>query len=148
MPDEPNWLETPAHLYLLIKDAGAQTVALRRALFGLPLEVRQQVDRVYYHPYEKYAHVVLYGHHLPAWDVTEASLAPLCPAVLTDGEPPARRYSEPWVLVKAGAGVLRPVAQALNFLPNPVNRLFGGPSPLAATLSGGLVGAGLGSGVG
>lgn len=54
---------------------------------------------------------------------------------------------EPWVKLAYSAG-LRRLGQAANFFRSPINSAFGGPSPLAATLGGGLIGAGLGYGAG
>jgi hypothetical protein len=143
-----NWLETPAYIYVLLKDAGAEAVGIRDTLLSLPLDVRERIDRAYYHPYEKYAHVLLYGHEADAWSAVEGAVAPFCPSVLTDGEPPPGLYNEPWILVKAGGAPLKPVAQALNMTETPLNAMFGGPTPLASALSGGLIGAGLGYGGG
>lgn len=55
---------------------------------------------------------------------------------------------EPWVRVK-GAGwtarsVFSPLAQAMQLAPSRLNEPFGGPTPLASSLAGGLLGAGLG----
>lgn len=141
---EPNWLETPAYLYLITRDAGEKAAALRRALLSLPIRTREQVDRLYYHPYQDTAHAMLHGHDKQAWDATEAALAPVCCTVLADGVTPPDWREEPWVLVKAGGAPLKPLAELTNFLPNSANQFFGGPTPLAATLSGGLLGAGLG----
>ena len=50
---------------------------------------------------------------------------------------------EAWVPVKTGSA-LRPLFSALQLAPNSLNQLVGGPTPLAASLAGGLLGAGLG----
>lgn len=55
---------------------------------------------------------------------------------------------EPWVRVK-GAGwtarsVFNPMAQAMQLAPSKLNEPFGGPTPLASSLAGGLLGAGAG----
>ena len=150
--DEQLWPATQAFLYVLLKDAAAPVLALRRALFMLPLNERESVSRVHYHPYRKCAHALLH----PAapdttWDHVAAALEVLGPITLLAEGAPDGYGEEPWVPVKAAStqpGLLQPAAQALNFLPNPVNRLFGGPSPLAASLTGGLLGAGLGYGAG
>lgn len=52
-----------------------------------------------------------------------------------------------WLPVKVG-NAFRPLADALQLTPNPVNALAGGPTPLAGMLAGGLLGAGLGYGGG
>jgi hypothetical protein len=55
---------------------------------------------------------------------------------------------EPYIRVKSAqaemADVFKPVAEATQFEPNALNKLWGGPNPLAATIGGGLLGAGLG----
>ncbi len=62
---------------------------------------------------------------------------------------PPRADRGEWIHVKrAYSPAIHAAAQATNFLPGPTNQWFGGPSPLAATLAGGLVGAGLGYGAG
>lgn len=63
--------------------------------------------------------------------------------------PPPGWGERPWVLVKRSADPAVSAAASLaNFKPWLGNAIFGGPSPLAATLAGGLLGAGLGYGFG
>ncbi len=55
----------------------------------------------------------------------------------------------PWVLIKRSADpVMATMAKLTNFQPWAGNALLGGPNPLAATLAGGLLGAGAGLGYG
>lgn len=57
----------------------------------------------------------------------------------------------PYIQIKSALDnkdLFKPVAQLAQFASNPVNNLFGGPNPLAATIGGGLLGAGLGYGGG
>lgn len=62
---------------------------------------------------------------------------------------PRNFTTEPWVIVKTAADpTIAAIAGALNFKPTAFNQLFGGPSPLAAAIASGLVGAGLGYGAG
>ncbi len=65
-----------------------------------------------------------------------------------DGPLPPDFGDRPWVPVKMAEGPLRPVFDALQMTPNSFNQYFGGPTPLASTLAGGLLGAGLGYGTG
>lgn len=55
---------------------------------------------------------------------------------------------EPWVPIKSAAwstkSMFRPVLQAANLASSKLNAPFGGATPLAGTLSGGLLGAGVG----
>jgi hypothetical protein len=55
---------------------------------------------------------------------------------------------EPWVPIKSAAwstkAIFKPVLQAANLAPSKLNAPFGGPTPLAGALSGGLLGAGVG----
>jgi hypothetical protein len=59
--------------------------------------------------------------------------------------------NDPYIHVKQALDakdVFQPLASAAQYEPNALNRLWGGPNPLAATLGGGLLGAGLGYGGG
>lgn len=51
---------------------------------------------------------------------------------------------EPWVLVKKASPATEATAQWLNWMPGGLNQYIGGPSPLAATLTGGVLGGGAG----
>ena len=148
MSAEPNWLETPARLYDMLAVAGQPAFALKKASAEMPVVLRQQIDRIYYQPEARYAHVVFCGFDKKAWDDTEASLGKICPIFLTDSEPTEDLFQQPWMPIKCGNAPLSGLATLTSFKPNFVNRLFGGPSPLAAGLSGGLLGAGLGYGAG
>lgn len=60
---------------------------------------------------------------------------------------------EPYIRVKSAepipaSNIFGPVASAMQLKPNAINRQFGGPNPLAATLAGGLLGGAAGYGVG
>jgi hypothetical protein len=62
---------------------------------------------------------------------------------------PLERFVEPWCLVKRSfSPTARGVTDALGFSEGPANAWYGGPRPIAATLLGGLAGAGLGYGAG
>lgn len=64
---------------------------------------------------------------------------------LTPDEEPLERFVEPWCLVKRSySPTVRGITDALALTPGPANAWYGGPRPLAATLLGGLAGAGLG----
>jgi hypothetical protein len=52
--------------------------------------------------------------------------------------------TEPWVLVKKASPATEATAQWLNWMPGGLNQYIGGPSPLAATLTGGVLGGGAG----
>ncbi len=59
--------------------------------------------------------------------------------------------TESYILVKKATNnesIFGPIASAAQFKPNALNNLWGGPNPLAATIGGGLLGAGLGYGAG
>jgi hypothetical protein len=45
MPDEPNWQETPALVYLTLADAGGRAWALKKAAAALPLATRECLRR-------------------------------------------------------------------------------------------------------
>lgn len=58
---------------------------------------------------------------------------------------------DPYMLIKKAeepGDIFGPVASAMQLKPNSLNRLWGGPNPLAATIGGGLLGAGAGYGLG
>jgi F0F1-type ATP synthase membrane subunit c/vacuolar-type H+-ATPase subunit K len=58
---------------------------------------------------------------------------------------PLERFVEAWCLVKRSySPAVRGVTDALALTPGPANAFYGGPRPLAATLLGGLAGAGVG----
>jgi hypothetical protein len=65
-----------------------------------------------------------------------------------DRAAPAGYGVEPWMPIKVAAGAFRPVFDAAQLTPNKLNALVGGPTPLASSLAGGLLGAGLGYGGG
>lgn len=65
-----------------------------------------------------------------------------------ESDPP---IDEPFIRVKQAleaSNIFGPLASAAQFKENSLNRLWGGPNPLAATIGGGLLGAGLGYGGG
>lgn len=53
-----------------------------------------------------------------------------------------------WLPFTKDSAALSPLAKFLNFAPNSFNKYIGGPTPLLASLTGGLAAAGLGYGVG
>lgn len=62
---------------------------------------------------------------------------------------PLELFVEPWCLVKRSfSPALRGTTDALGMTSGPANAWYGGPRPIAATLLGGLAGAGLGYGAG
>lgn len=62
---------------------------------------------------------------------------------------PAGFGEQPWVWLKyASDPVIATAAKLLNYQPSAINKVIGGPSPLAAALTSGLLGAGIGYGVG
>lgn len=63
-------------------------------------------------------------------------------------EAPPEFGNRPWLHIKKAGAPLAPVFSALQMVPNQFNGMFGGPTPLAASLAGGLLGAGLGYGAG
>src|ERR1017187_3224879 len=64
------------------------------------------------------------------------------------GDLPQGYGSEAWMPVKMADGALRPFFSALQLAPNHLNQMLGGPTPLAATLAGSVLGTGLGYGAG
>jgi hypothetical protein len=59
--------------------------------------------------------------------------------------------TEPYIHIKQAIdneSIFKPLASLAQYEPNALNKLWGGPNPLAATIGGGLLGAGLGYGGG
>lgn len=64
------------------------------------------------------------------------------------GDAPDGFGSEAWMPIKMAEGAFKPLFSAAQLAPNPLNRLVGGPTPLAASLAGSLMGSALGYGAG
>lgn len=142
---ETLWEDVIPAIKEMVKLAAPEVLLLHAAFLEMDPGDRAAIEKIYYHPLRKVAHILAgpYRH-----EAIEAKLGEVCPCILSDTLTPQDRMWEPWIIVKSGGQPLKPLAQLTNVLPNPVNRLVGGPSPLAATLSGGLLGAGLGYGSG
>lgn len=139
---KPAWSDVPELVASFCKLAAAPVAALRAAL---------PVDRcraAYWHA-DRNLLYVRDGDYGVDWAAVGKAAAA---RVVVDGfdEPPPGLLDgdEPWVLVKRADPVTSTVAGAMNAVPTPVNELIGGPTPLAAILSGGALGAAAGYGTG
>ena len=125
-----DWLDVPAAVESFVKLAAAPVARLRAAL---PLAGYRAA---YWHAGRDLLYV---RDGDPDVDWAAVKTAVLVagdepPPGLTDGD-------EPWLIVKRADPVAQVVAGAANLVPTPVNELVGGPTPLAAMLSGGALGA-------
>ena len=144
---EVHFLHLMCDIETLIKTAGTTVVALRAAAKKLPLGVGY--GHVWFNPETKQVWVSVgdWEEDTDGWRKPLLAVAGV-KDVRVEGEqsPPE---DEPWILIKKGhSPTLRALAQLTNFLPGPTNAPIGGPSPLAATLAGGILGAGTGYGAG
>lgn len=124
--DRLRWLAVPEAAVRLAKAAAARYAEVSRALAGEAGEV--------------------WLHAEDGRVVTNCvSASTKCAALRRTDPLPA---DEPWVRVKAAdwtaRSVFHPLAQAMQLAPSKLNEPFGGPTPLASTLAGGLLGAGVG----
>lgn len=124
--DTLRWLAVPAEAVRLAKAAAARYAEVSAALGDDPAEV--------------WLHAETGAAVTPSLGASTKVAA----GRRTDPLP----AGEPWVRVKAAGwparSVFHPLAQALQLAPSKINEPFGGPTPLASTLAGGLLGAGAG----
>lgn len=143
------WEDVPSEALELVRLATPAAVAFRKAALNLP-RVRAHalflpegghlwvgLDKV-----ASDADVVAWYNGLKTAGFRNVGIAPLDCAP----DHPHRAWGEaPWVWVKRAVDPAVSLGgKLLNVLPSDFNRLYGGPSPLAAALAGGLLGAGVG----
>jgi hypothetical protein len=142
-----NWSEVMTLVEGFIKAAGSVIKALRGKCKELPPGMGY--GHVWFNPETKQAWVSLgdWEEHPEDWRKPLASVKGVKDVrIEAECSPPD---DEPWVRIKCGhSPALRTLAQLTNLIPGPTNAPIGGPSPLAATLTGGLLGAGTGYGAG
>jgi hypothetical protein len=122
------WRRVPDNVVRLVKVAGALALELRRLD-----AVGDPGDRAWWEPPTGRIHVQS-RHKQASWH------AALVPGVTVSASEPE---GDLWVLIKR-AGFLAPLARGQNA----IGRIMGGPNPMTAAITGGLVGAGLGYGAG
>jgi hypothetical protein len=122
------WRRVPDNVARLVKVAGPIAIELLSVA-----AVGDLADRAWWDPPTGRLHVQS-RHKQAAWR------AALVPGVLIAAEPPD---GETWVLVKR-AGFLAPVERVQNRF----QHVLGGPNALTSTITGSLIGAGLGYGTG
>lgn len=137
-----NWAAVPDMVASFCKLAAAPVAALRAAL----------PDGRYRAAYWHAGRNLLYvqdGDYGADWAaVAKAAAASLVVDGYDEPPPGLADGDEPWVLVKRADPVTSTIAGAMNLVPTPINETFGGPTPLAAILSGGALGAAAGYGTG
>lgn len=137
------WEAVPGRVRELYKQADAVAKAIRSAIKGL--DAMPGYGNVFWHPDKKMAWVVLGdSDEQPIYEqwFNKLKAIPGIDEVKGEAEtgPPDR---ENWVFIKRSA--------SLGFLGQPwtaANKMLGGPSPLSASIVGGLVTGGLGYGAG
>lgn len=142
-----DWTQVPTLLEKYARAGGAVARALRAKLKDLPAGMGY--GQVWYNPEDKRVWVSVgdWEEDFDAWKKPLESVAGVKDVrIEAECSPPK---TEPWMLIKkAYSTTLHALGQLANFVPGPTNAFLGGPSPLAATLAGGLLGAGLGYGTG
>jgi hypothetical protein len=140
-----DWQQVPDKLISFLKAAGDFVPSLREALRGA-----DSLKEAHWNPDRNELFIQVHGDdvNITEWqdklancNLTEVVVAP-------SGELPETWEEEPWILVKKADPVTETAASLANFMPSSINKYLGGPTPLAATLTGGLLGAGLGYGGG
>ena len=148
---DPRWFDLMPMVEGLVKEAGSTVAALRQACRKLPPGLGY--GHVWYNPDTKVAWVSVgdWEEDLDAWRKPLAKVPGVKEVHIEAeaGPPGLRDGSETWLRVKqAHSPTLRAVGQLATWVPGPTNALYGGPSPLAAALASGLLGAGVGYGAG
>lgn len=148
---DPRWFDLMPVVEGLLKEAGSVVTALRAACRTLPPGMGY--GHAWYNPDTKVVWVSV-GDWEDNYDAWRKPLEKV-PGVkevhveAEAGPPGLRDGSKTWLRVKqAHSPTLRAIGQLTNWVPGPTNALYGGPSPLAAALASGLLGAGVGYGAG
>lgn len=144
VPDRHSaWLAVPSEAAAIAKKAKDQFVELRIKAAGLPSD-----SQVWLQPETGEVHLSL-DYRTDRHKLQEIERRFKQATVAPHGLVPNEYPNTGWILVKrAGDPILSTAAQLVNYQPGMYNTSLTGPNPLAATLAGGLLGAGLGYGVG
>lgn len=149
------WGRTIDKLYQFVKLAKSIIPEIKNTLKSLP-PAMPGYNHIYWNPETKIVYISL-GDSDPQelvdkWSQQLKKIDGVKSVITECSETPPKGWkdkSEPWIRVEKNASnALHTIAQGLNYLPSPVNKFFGGPSPLAAALTSALVGGGLGYGAG
>ena len=134
----------------ILKEGGDTLAALRRACKDLPKD-GMGYGHVYFNTRTKQVWVSVgdWEEDLDRWKRPLEKVKGVKDVRVEAEAGPPKYNGEPWLQIKkAYSPTAHALAQLTNFQPSPVNALVGGPSPLAASLTTGLLGAGLGYGAG
>lgn len=142
---DDRWDRVTEEVVEMVKLATEPAARLRQGVWGLP----RVPHHILLQPYTGEVHISLDKSASDAtacaWEkrFRELGFDKLSGAPMD--VPPAGFCKVPWLMVKRASDPLMSfAARALNYQPSFVNQVIGGPSPLAATLSSGVLGAGLG----
>lgn len=143
-----HWKSVSSELDRFVKEAAEPVACLYESLFYFPA-IQNFPFNLYYQPDEKVAFVgVVDRHEKTAQDLGQ-HLSQICDVIVADAVQQPEDYGEaPWIFVKKSFDPMSILAQLGAWKDGPTNKPFGGPSPLAAALSSGLLGAGAGYGAG
>jgi hypothetical protein len=147
--DELIWRDVPDEVVRLAKEAAGPYSVIQDLMPYLP-DIQA---KVWYNPYmEK----VAFGYPLgtdsdkvASWHIALKQVPGV--EIIEHGYFYSPPDNQPFIMVKkalSNPDVFGPIASAMQLKGNALNRLWGGPNPLASTIAGGLLGAGLGYGAG
>lgn len=146
------WQDVTAEFVKLADRAGPTVAKLRAKLKSLPPKSSPDYGYCFFHPDTKALWIVMAdGDEKEDYDLWKKELGsvPGIGEVTVEAEAGPRGKDDGWIRIKAAySPTLHAAAQAANFQPGSTNEWFGGPNPLAASLAGGLLGAGAGYGIG
>lgn len=137
------------YLETFLQSDGERVQALQELALTLPLQ-EKVAHALYYRPVDDNNPPCLWlfqdGLSEDLFQEWHNQLSKQAQLELSQGESrPPSFGQEPWVLIKKSHSPLaRGVTDLVGMTPGPANTLYGGPSPAAATLLGGLTGAGVG----
>lgn len=147
MAREALWRTVVDELDCIVKEAAAPVAGIHDVLNRYA--IRQIGHTCFYNPDRRTAFLWVPQRDKSASDLGRklADVPGLVDVLITDRDIRPPDYGqEPWIFVKRGA--FPSLAELGGWKEGPISKLFGGPSPIAAALASGLLGAGVGYGVG
>ena len=143
----PTYSDVPTLTQQYVKTAASVVPAIRRAIVGL--DAMPGYGHVWYNPKTKEAWVSLGdSDEKPTYDAWRRAISKVPGVKSVRLEAEYGPKDDGWLLVKRAFSPAHAVSQLANYSPGPTNAPYGGPSPLAALLASGLLGAGVGYGAG
>lgn len=147
--DDILWRDVPQEACRLAKAAAGTYQVVQDLMPSLP----EIAVRVWYNPDKETAYLSyspdVDSEKQASWYIALKQVPGI--ETLTQGYLSGPPMHEPYVRIKEALDnkdLFQPIASAAQFQPNMLNKLWGGPNPLAATIGGGLLGAGVGYGGG